>query len=120
MRPACCNRPYRPIASLNTSRPRSSRPRTGAFQLINSTRSAMPTPFLLRPSTGTGPVAPTLSTFTRPGTGDVAVVSRAEAPGKLARLGDPDPRAHENLRLEPARLARANADRPVVEVTAVL
>src|SRR5436309_13726434 len=53
--------------SLNTSRPRSSRPRTGVDQLIKSTRSDMPNPLLLAARQVTGPVVATVSDRVRHG-----------------------------------------------------
>src|ERR1700736_2073017 len=47
--------------SLNTSRPRSSRPRTGVDQLIKSTRSDIPTLLLLAARRVTGPMGPNVS-----------------------------------------------------------
>src|SRR3954447_14684955 len=50
MRPSYCIFPYAPIASLKTSSPRSSRPCTGAPQLIKSIRSAIRSSFRRGPT----------------------------------------------------------------------
>src|SRR3954454_17505465 len=55
MAPSCCLRPQMPSASLKHSTARSSRPRTGSFQVMSSARSAMSAPF------GPGPATPGLS-----------------------------------------------------------
>src|SRR3954469_7870607 len=63
MRPSCCIWPYRPTVSLKFSIARSSRPRTTWPQLMNTMRSAMPTPLASGPAAAPAPglVRPTLS-----------------------------------------------------------
>src|SRR5256885_1662500 len=54
MRPSCCIRPYSPIVSLKFSNAATSRPRTTSPQLMNRTRSAMPTPLASGPASRAG------------------------------------------------------------------
>ena len=71
------------------------------------------------PAAGSPPAEPRRSSAPRPGARDVGRARRAEAPGALDGLGDPDPGAGEDLRPR-AVLGRQDQERVAGEVGAVV
>src|SRR5438309_1019175 len=56
----------------------------------------------------------------RPRPRDVGIARGAEAPVQVDRMGDPDARAADDLRVAPRARARADPDRPAREARPVL
>src|SRR4051812_253298 len=102
MRPSCCMRPYRPMASLKTSRPRSSRPCTLAPQVIIRTRSAMCFPLLAARGTAPEPDGPTLPGRAHPRKAPRAVWRLRVLRG-LGRQGTEDERLDRDVRFDVVR-----------------